>query len=103
MGFADAIEAAEEWPESPTEVVVVGPRHAATTQALWAVAAQARRPGCVTLQVEPDATLPAPLAALLDGRLPHTGEPVAYVCRGFVCDRPTSDPAALRASLDAAG
>jgi uncharacterized protein YyaL (SSP411 family) len=32
---------------------------------------------------------------LLVGRTPVDGQPAAYVCRGFVCERPVTDPAAL--------
>ncbi|MHB1489897.1 MAG: hypothetical protein ACYCTH_05300, partial [Cellulomonas sp.] len=36
---------------------------------------------------------------LLDERPMIGGRPTAYVCRGFMCDRPTTDPAELAASL----
>jgi uncharacterized protein YyaL (SSP411 family) len=29
---------------------------------------------------------------LLDGRTPVDGAPAAYVCRGFVCERPVTRP-----------
>jgi uncharacterized protein YyaL (SSP411 family) len=32
---------------------------------------------------------------LLEGRTAVDGRPAAYVCRGFVCERPVTDPAAL--------
>ena len=32
---------------------------------------------------------------LLAGRTAVDGAPAAYVCRGFVCDRPVTDPAGL--------
>jgi hypothetical protein len=37
--------------------------------------------------------------ALLEGR--GGAEPVAYVCRAYACDAPTSDVAVLGAQLDA--
>jgi len=36
---------------------------------------------------------------LLADRALLGGAPTAYVCRGFVCDRPVTDPADLRALL----
>ncbi|MEU6481941.1 thioredoxin domain-containing protein [Streptomyces sp. NPDC047017] len=36
---------------------------------------------------------------LLAGRPLVGGEPTAYVCRGFTCDAPTTDPQGLRAAL----
>jgi uncharacterized protein YyaL (SSP411 family) len=38
---------------------------------------------------------------LLDDRPMLGGVPTAYVCRHFVCEAPTTDPAALAASLGA--
>jgi uncharacterized protein YyaL (SSP411 family) len=32
---------------------------------------------------------------LLVGRTAVDGRPAAYVCRGFVCERPVTDPASL--------
>jgi uncharacterized protein YyaL (SSP411 family) len=32
---------------------------------------------------------------LLVGRVPVDGRPAAYVCRGFVCERPVTDPTQL--------
>jgi uncharacterized protein YyaL (SSP411 family) len=37
---------------------------------------------------------------LLRDRSLVDGIPAAYVCRGFVCERPTTDPAELAATLD---
>jgi uncharacterized protein YyaL (SSP411 family) len=43
---------------------------------------------------EPDSGIP-----LLDGRVPVDGRPSAYVCRGFVCERPVTTPETLTAAL----
>ena len=75
----------------PVQVAVTGP-HAAE------LAATARRgmPGGAVIDVgEPD----APGHPLLAGRSPIDARATAYVCRGFHCDLPTTDPAALLAQL----
>jgi uncharacterized protein YyaL (SSP411 family) len=43
----------------------------------------------------------APGIPLLADRPLVGGRPAAYVCRGFVCDRPVTDAADLRAALAA--
>jgi hypothetical protein len=45
--------------------------------------------------------VPAPLAGLCEGRASHDGTAAAYVCSGFACQAPITDPATLRAALDA--
>ncbi|MFD6237843.1 hypothetical protein ACFWO4_31015, partial [Streptomyces diastaticus] len=51
-------------------------------------------PGAVVAVGPADGELP-----LLAGRVAADGAPTAYVCRGFVCDAPTTDPALLAARL----
>ena len=41
--------------------------------------------------------------ALMEGRTASDGQPMAFVCRNFSCDVPTSDPVELAAQLRAAG
>jgi uncharacterized protein YyaL (SSP411 family) len=54
----------------------------------------------VLAQGDPDEVAATPSAvALLRDRPLVGGRAAAYVCRGFVCDRPTTDPGTLRASL----
>jgi uncharacterized protein YyaL (SSP411 family) len=52
-------------------------------------------PGTVIVAGEPD----RPGVPLLADRPLIEGRPTAYVCRGFVCDRPVTDPADLVARL----
>jgi uncharacterized protein len=55
--------------------------------------------GLVVVAGEPDrAGVP-----LLAQRPLVDGQAAAYVCRGFVCDRPSTDPAALAAAVRAVG
>ena len=95
-GFADAMEAAERLTFGPREIVVVGAVDDPRTASLWEIAAAARTPGTVTLRVTPD---DVPNTPLLDGRLPHHGAPLAYVCERFECARPVSEPDELRTLL----
>ena len=52
-------------------------------------------PGVVLAVGEPGAVVPP----LLADRGLVGGQPAAYVCRGFVCQLPTTDPARLVADL----
>jgi len=52
-------------------------------------------PGAVVVAGAPD----APGVPLLTGRPLVGGGPAAYVCRGFVCDTPTTDPTELAAAV----
>jgi len=44
----------------------------------------------------------APPVPLLEGRTPVDGHTAAYVCRGFTCQRPVTEPGELAELLDAA-
>jgi uncharacterized protein YyaL (SSP411 family) len=54
-------------------------------------------PGAVVVAGAPD----TPGVPLLAGRPLSGAAPTAYVCRGFVCDRPTADPAEVAAAVRA--
>ena len=83
-----SLAAAVTMAEGPLEVAVVGPAGAARD----ALADRARRlPGAVVVVAEEGGgDIP-----LLRGRTPVEGRPAAYVCRGFVCERPVTDPVEL--------
>jgi uncharacterized protein YyaL (SSP411 family) len=79
----------------PLQVAVVGSGELAT-----AMATAARRspsPGLVVAQGAPD----EPGMPLLADRPLVAGNSAAYLCRGFVCDRPATDLATLLAQLGA--
>jgi uncharacterized protein YyaL (SSP411 family) len=77
----------------PLQVAVVGSGPAA--DALVLAARRATSPGAVVVAGEPDASG----VPLLADRPLVDGSPAAYVCRGFVCDRPTTDREAMVAQL----
>jgi uncharacterized protein YyaL (SSP411 family) len=76
---------------SRSRVVGEGP----AAQALLRTARASTSPGLVVMHGMPD----APGRALLADRPLVDDGPAAYVCRGFVCDRPVTDTEALGAAL----
>jgi hypothetical protein len=88
-----ALAVAEAVAAGPLQVAVVGagPR----ARALLEVARAGASPGTVVVHGMPD----APGVPLLADRPLVSGEPAAYVCRGFVCDLPVTTPEALRTAL----
>jgi uncharacterized protein YyaL (SSP411 family) len=87
-----SLTAALTMADGPLEVAVVGP---AGTDRDALAAAGRRLPGAVVLVADgPRADIP-----LLDARVAVDGRPAAYVCRGFVCERPVTTPEDLLASV----
>jgi uncharacterized protein YyaL (SSP411 family) len=81
---------AHSWWSPPREVAIVGSDADALLGAYW----ERYRPETVLAT----GTM-ASIVPLLEGRLPHTGEAIAYVCQRFTCAAPTDDPDVLRAQL----
>ncbi|NCT89376.1 thioredoxin domain-containing protein [Cellulomonas sp. APG4] len=88
-----ALAVAEALADGPREIAVVGPD--GEREELWRVAALSPAPGAVRVAGAPEADG----VALLADRPALDGRPTAYVCRGFTCDRPTTDPVELAAQL----
>ncbi|MFI8926286.1 thioredoxin domain-containing protein [Streptomyces sp. NPDC053474] len=78
--------------DGPREVAVVG----AVDGPMHRVALLGTAPGAAVAVGPADGELP-----LLADRVPVADRETAYVCRDFVCDRPTTDPAELAAALGA--
>jgi hypothetical protein len=77
----------------PRELAVVGPDREDLVAVFWS----SFRPGVVIAPSEnADDRIP-----LLEGRGTIEGRATAYLCHNFVCDLPTTDPAALSGSLGA--
>jgi uncharacterized protein YyaL (SSP411 family) len=96
-----ALAAAESLADGPVEVAVLGaaddPARRALVRQVW----QARRPGLVTVAGDPSDPHDAAIAEvpLLRERPLVSGAATAYVCRGFACERPTTDPQRLAEQL----
>jgi uncharacterized protein YyaL (SSP411 family) len=98
VGWALAV--AEAVLDGPREVAVVGRADDPGRVALVRTAVRSPAPGLVLAQGDPDEVAATPDAVpLLRDRPLVDARAAAYVCRGFVCDRPTTDPGTLRAAL----
>ncbi len=92
--FAHLLRALDFHLAETREVALVG----ADLTALESVVRATFRPNLVLAGGPPGATEPP----LLDARTEIGGEPAAYVCQGFVCNLPVTDPPALKRELDEA-
>jgi uncharacterized protein YyaL (SSP411 family) len=83
-----------------SEVVVTGPPDSPGTETLLGVVRRAFLPE-TSLLYAPNGEAGAALAELVPfvRELPRRNGPAAYVCRGFACQAPVSDPASLRRAL----
>ncbi|MFC5146087.1 thioredoxin domain-containing protein [Streptomyces aureoversilis] len=92
---------AEALLDGPREVAVVGLPDDPATAVLHRTALLATAPGlAVAVGGPPPADEPAAVEVpLLAHRPLADGRAVAYVCRGFTCDAPTTDPEVLAESL----
>jgi uncharacterized protein YyaL (SSP411 family) len=82
------------------EVAIVGEPGAADTRALLDVIEERWRPDVALALARDDAAAGDAAVPLLHDRIAIDGRATAYVCRGFVCDLPVTEPEALRARLD---
>jgi uncharacterized protein YyaL (SSP411 family) len=89
------------WHAEHEEIVVVGSRVEAGTTALLHEIARHYRPFATILPVDQDTNGPAlaSLAPWLAAMPQRDDRPTAYVCRGFACQEPVTDAAALAAQL----
>jgi uncharacterized protein YyaL (SSP411 family) len=92
-GYACAV--GEALLSGPYEIAVVGTGREELVEVAWRLAP----PGAVLVAGVPD----QPGVPLLAERPVRDGVATAYVCRGFVCDRPVTSAADLVASLPAKG
>ncbi|WP_298457143.1 thioredoxin domain-containing protein [uncultured Cellulomonas sp.] len=98
-----ALAVAEAVLDGPREVAVVGPPDDERTRALVRAARGGTAPGLVVAVGRPQPADCDELPPLLHDRPMVDGGAAAYVCRGSVCDRPTTDPEALARQLGSGG
>jgi uncharacterized protein YyaL (SSP411 family) len=96
-GFANWLSAIDLALADVLEVAIVGDHADARTQALLDVVWRGFQPSRVLAVTDEPGSSAVPLLAdrgLVDG------QPAAYVCRGFVCRRPVTDPSDLRREIE---
>ena len=97
-GFGHWLGALDLYLATPQEVAIVGPRKDPATAALVETVQAQFLPNRLLVLWDPHE--PEPFATpVLEGRQAVEGRPTAYVCRGYACDLPATDPAALAAQL----
>ena len=84
---------------SPREVAIVGDPQAQDTQALVDTVYALYLPNKVVAGRAPDDDEAARLVPLLADRPMRDGHPTAYVCEGYACKNPTTDPEELASQL----
>ena len=79
------------------QIVIIGPRDSAETAALWTAANKKYRPFSVITRVDPadQAALAVHMPWIAQMKMIDRKATV-YVCRGFACDAPSTDPVVLR-------
>jgi hypothetical protein len=102
-GQVMAMAALEEMLDEPVDVVVCGDPAAAMTASLMEEARRHGGPAALLLLREPDDSLLAGLAPHTEGMGQVDGSPAAYVCRGFACGLPVTEPEDMASALQAGG
>jgi uncharacterized protein len=87
------------WLEGPREIVIVGPREHAVTQAMLTTVQRRYLPNRVLLTVEEAGSGDAIGPPLLRGKVPLDGRPTACVCQRQTCSPPVADVQQLEALL----
>ncbi len=100
FGTAYLLGVLDDYLRGPTDVVIAGARSGADTRALVRAAQAVYVPNGTVLVRDPDAPEDAGPAVLRD-KAQVGGRAAAYVCRGFTCSAPVTDPAALEQLLRA--
>ncbi|NQW06398.1 MAG: thioredoxin domain-containing protein [SAR202 cluster bacterium] len=77
--------------DGPIQVAIIGPAGEETDE-LWHRAWKSTAPGAVIARTAPNVN---PSVGLLKNRSMISNQPTAYVCRGFICELPTTDPTEL--------
>ncbi len=97
LAAGTAAIAAEYLSDAAVDVAIVGDRRDPRVGELVRTALGSGPPGSMIVVADPSDPSPEPLA-LFQGRL-TVSEPTAFVCRRYVCRRPSTDASSLRQEL----
>ena len=98
FGLAYLVGVLDDHLRGPREIVIVGGRDRAGTEALVHVAHAVYAPGQTVFVVDPE-NPEAFVPPVARGKVGSGEVPVAYVCESFTCSPPVSDPEELRTAL----
>ena len=91
----------EAWHEGFDEVAIVGAAGDARTKRLIRALYSVYVPNKIVARLEPGDEATPERVPLLRARRQIDDQPAAYVCRGYACQQPTSDPEELKRQLGA--
>ncbi|GMR13786.1 MAG: thioredoxin domain-containing protein [Gemmatimonadota bacterium] len=97
--FGGLLAAMHRYVTTPVEVAIIGDREAPATQALLHAVLTRYLPNRSIAGRAPDDELPSDIA-LLHARVQVDGQPTAYLCEGYACRSPVTDPDSLVEQLD---
>ncbi|MGZ6256375.1 MAG: thioredoxin domain-containing protein [Candidatus Limnocylindria bacterium] len=97
--FDRMLAAADRALAEPIDAIIAGDPHDPRAIALRRAAAGPYQPDLVIAPLAPGERITA--WSLFEGKGARDGSPTAYVCRGYACDEPTSDPERVRAQVAA--
>ena len=98
--FSWWLQAAQFYANPIKQVVIVGERGNAETEALLAVARTGFNPDRIVALLTPGHEDGEKSLPLFEGRRMIDGLPTAYVCRNYACELPVNDVKALQAQLN---
>ena len=101
LAFGHLLCALDDFIGPMDEVAIVGEQSAEGTRALLNIARHVYRPRMVQAQAAPGDAEAQAVVPLLANRPLVGDQPTAYVCRGFVCNQPVTQPDELLLQLSA--
>jgi uncharacterized protein len=99
--FGELLGALDFFVGPVTEITLVGTRDAPDTRALLREVYRRFRPLAMVIGRDPEDAESPSLSPLFEGREQRAGVATAYVCTGYTCSAPATEPEQLRRELDA--